>query len=164
MPKTIGDVIDLHANRNALEPRIVSALIVAESNGNPRARRYEKRFFERYLKGLTKEQLTGHVSKTLSLDTEMHDRATSWGAMQVMGETARSIGNFHNDDLADLLFPEVGIPMGCVIFAHYMKRANRDIRQALLFYNGGGNESYPDRVLGFLGSERALRIQTMPLR
>jgi len=76
-------------------------------------------------------------------------RAVSWGLMQVMGQTAREFG--YPGPLPQLCSPGVGLLYGCKKLKSCFERAaGGDVRQALSFYNGGGDPTYPDHVLALV--------------
>jgi len=81
--------------------------------------------------------------------TEAYARSFSWGLMQVMGAVAREEG-FTGTSLAELCDPATGIDAGCKHLANIFKRVG-DVddakRVALLHWNGGANEAYPNEVL-----------------
>lgn len=130
-------------------------MIFGESGGRKNAMRYEGLFFREHLDGKSREDLLGHVpsERLTTLVTELRLRATSFGLMQLLGETMRERG-FASDDLGDLLEPEVNIMLGCS-FLHdlYVKRGNTE-RAMLLGFNGGGNKQYPDYIFKIRDSGR----------
>ena len=127
------------AEAHGLDPALVQAVCHHESaNWKQWAVRYEPGFYEKYVK-----KIVG-IS-----ETEKTMRSTSFGVMQVMGQVAREFG-FAGDYLTELLDPVVGLEYGCKKLARCMDRANSDVRAALLMYNGGGDKSYPDRVLAHM--------------
>lgn len=90
---------------------------------------------------------------------EAQDRSTSWGLMQIMGQTAIEFG--WKGPLQDLLEPVNGIEWGCRKLAQCFQAAMKKPihmpgpheydRLALLAYNGGTDKEYPDRVLSKIG-------------
>lgn len=151
------------AGQYSLDPLLVASVIYKESKGDPRAARYENAFFLRYLaSAASRHDLIGHVparESDISISTEIRSRAYSWGLMQCMGQTAREFG-YDKDRLWDLQEIADGIDMGCRILASKIKREGGDIREGLLSYNGRGDPSYPDSVLGFLASKEFEKIWT----
>jgi soluble lytic murein transglycosylase-like protein len=125
------------AEKHRLDPALVCALCHQESSWKPWAVRYEPEFFERYI---------SHM-KGVS-PTEMQLRATSFGVMQILGQTAREFG-FDGDFLTELLDPVIGLEYGCRKLQRAMDRANDGVIEGLLLYNGGGDKQYPDRVLRY---------------
>lgn len=128
-----------------LDPALVCSVIEHESSWDPWAVRYESGFYQRYvspMQGLT--------------DTEKNLRSTSFGLLQIMGQTARELG-YDAKWLTGLLDPPDGLMMGC----RKLKRclANNEkvtdgkvdkqatINAALLAYNGGGDATYPTHAL-----------------
>ena len=122
-----------HAQKYGLEPEIVAAVCEQESSWNPWAARYEPLFYVKYVAPMN---LPG---------TESQMRATSFGLMQIMGETAREFG-FGGGYLTELCDPDTGVNFGC-------KKLQKcfDIHKvpdcSLLAYNGGGNKDYAAEVL-----------------
>lgn len=135
------------ADPKGLAGMLIQAIIEQESGGNPWAFRYEPAFFRRYLQDLNEGQLSGFVPRGIpTLATEKQARATSWGLMQIMGETARSIG-FSGRYLTELLDPATNLEWGCLYLAQLLTKTGGNTRQALLRWNGGGDPTYPDKVL-----------------
>lgn len=144
--------LEAKAAVHTLPPVIIQAMIQVESSGNSLAVRFEPMFYDRYIKG----KPLSFVPPGCSKDTEAIGRATSWGLLQIMGETARTIG--FRGWFGELLTPEVGLEWGC----HYLAR----LRDRFLntggwevvcrAYNGGpGNahntrNTYPAKVLAHL--------------
>lgn len=121
-----------------LDPSLVCAVIEQESAWQPTATRYEPAFFVRYIEPLIH-------SGQLSDMQEAKDRATSWGLMQLMLQTAREMG-FTGPAIA-LTDPETGIVWGCRKLQRCFERAKNNAHTSLLFYNGGQNLTYADNVL-----------------
>lgn len=101
-----------------------------------------------YVAGKSRAELIGHVPARLpTLTSEKNARATSWGLMQVMGQTARE-HDFEDDYLTELcIHPRKGIEWGCRYFAWCLERKNGNTGEALLKYNGGGNPNYDEEVI-----------------
>jgi hypothetical protein len=77
------------------------------------------------------------------LITEKRLRATSFGYMQILGETARSILKFRGDSLLELIQPELNLELGCELLKRNYDKAilnglsNADaLRLSLKQYNG----------------------------
>lgn len=152
-------LIKKYAKKYDLEPELIAAIIMQESSGNPWASRKEPLFYARYVARHGRSTLPGFVppSHIVDLITEKNHRATSWGCMQCMGETAREAG-FSENELVRLLDPDVGIEWGCRILLKCIKRANGDIDQALLYWNGGGNAQYPKEVFAHIANGNINKI------
>lgn len=144
-----------YAERYDLQPELVAAVILQESQGDAFAIRYELPFFLKYITG---KPLSGHIPKTISLATERHARAMSWGLMQIMGQVARELG-FRGESLGELLIPETNIELGCRILNRHLEKT-ADVDAALLRYNGGGNKRYPKEVLSRIDSGEIREILT----
>jgi soluble lytic murein transglycosylase-like protein len=119
------------AVRHGLAPALVCAMIEQESNFDPWAYRYEQGFYYKYVVPL-------HLSTTESMA-----RSTSWGLLQVMGQSARELG--FKGWLTKLCDPETGIEIGCQWFKVKLAKAAGDLNKALLYWNG--SSEYPQQVL-----------------
>lgn len=121
------------ADTFGLTPSLVCAVCEQESGWNPNATRFEPDFKERYIDRLNLSE------------EETNNRSTSWGLMQIMGQSAVEIG--YSNPFEQLLMPEVGLVWGCRLLELKFQHARMDVKTALLLWNGGGNVSYPDEVL-----------------
>lgn len=127
-----------------LDPGLICCICEQESGWNPYAIRYEPAFMSRYVAPLyTTNKITA---------TEAFARCFSWGLTQCLGQVARENG--WTGPLPQLCDPSAGLLVGCRIFAKKLVLAKGDIRQALLYYNGGANKAYPDQVLARLPKYR----------
>ena len=132
------------ARAHSLWPELICAVIEQESSWDRWATRYEPAFYARYI-----EPQMARTAETRSAslsDTEAHMRAFSWGLMQVMGQVAREHG-FSGSSLAELCDPATGIDVGCRVLASKLAAAEGNVVRALLLWNGGANQKYPDAVL-----------------
>lgn len=139
-PQYLGEIVNRNSLEHDLRPDIVMSMVLQESTANPFASRYEPGFFNRYIAHLNREQLLGwkpDPNRAPSLDTEKNSRATSWGLLQVMGNTAREIGQFKEPYLTQLLDPEIGVDVGCRVLSYYLGKENGDYTRALARYNAG---------------------------
>lgn len=118
---------------HALDPSLVCAICEQESEWNVWAIRYELEFDKKY------------VAPHSFARTEEIARSTSWGLMQLMGETAREIGFIQS--LPSLCDPFTGLEWGCRFLAQKLSLAKGDTNKALLLWNGGGNPDYPQQVV-----------------
>lgn len=107
LSEPILDIALRLASDFSLPPNLVTAIIRTESGGNPWAFRYEPAFFDRYI-----ANKRWPVFGAISQETEKRGRATSWGLMQVMGQTARELGCVE-PYISSLCWPETGIYWGC---------------------------------------------------
>lgn len=130
------DLVAKFSNRYGLTAPLVCAVCEQESSWNVWASRYEPEFERRYLAAWG------------SNPTEQKHRATSWGLMQVMGQTARELG--YNHLLPALCDPENGLDLGCKKLRQCLDAVGGDFTAALLRYNGGSNQNYPVQVLARL--------------
>lgn len=124
-------VIEHEAAKHGLDPNLVEAVVIAESNGYTDAFRFEPAFYEHYLKG--KAEYIGLNPRRIS---------SSYGLMQCMYSTAKQYGF---GEIPELLFiPDVGLQFGCLHLAKLLKQCEGDVRLALASYNGGfGNKQAP---------------------
>ena len=145
-------LIESKAARHLLPSNLIQATILVESSGNPFATRFEPAFYDRYIKNKPFSFIPPGCSK----DTEAIGRATSWGLLQIMGETARCIG--FRGWFGELLTPEVGLEWGCRYLARLRDRffESGGWEVVCRAYNGGpGNahnlaNTYPAKVLAHL--------------
>lgn len=132
---------------------LVYGIVCQESRGLVTATKYEPGFFQRYILNLA-----GLVSP------EKRARATSWGLMQVMGQTARECG--FKGKFEELFQPEVGLYWGCKYLAKlkakYLSRWGWN--GVIAAFNAGSprksggaftNQDYVDGVRGFMRSKPA---------
>lgn len=125
-----------------LDPALVCAVIEQESSWDTEAKRLEQGFYVRYVR-----------PQKLASGMEAIGRSTSWGLMQVMGQTAREHGyNGNFDDLC--LDPEMAIQVGCIVLKKKLERAKGDLTRGLLLWNGGGNKDYPGEVIARIAKYR----------
>ncbi len=134
----------LESSRCSLPLRLVTAIVQVESGGDPGATRFESGFKRRYIVPLKLPE------------PEATHRATSWGLMQIMGETAYSVG--FRGDYANLLDPATGLHWGCEYLRRLRDRYRREPWEVICrAYNGGpGNRhnrsnTYPAKVLAACG-------------
>lgn len=129
-----------------------------ESGGEPNpalARRYEHGFLKRYIVPLN--------LPLCALDTptagccESHDRSTSWGVMQMMGESYRELGG-DQPILDTFLNINNQAYWGCRWLARKLAYTNGDVHAALQLWNGGGNPNYADEVLARMATYQAVLV------
>jgi hypothetical protein len=143
-PTQLFPIILSCAEKHQLNPHLVLAVIETESRGHTWASRYEPGFYRRYLAGKSLKELPGKYPENVDTQEEYQARSSSLGVMQVMGQTARELG--YEGSFEDFLNPKINIEFGCRLLARNLKRAKGVVRQALLFYNGGADTRYPERV------------------
>ena len=130
------------------------SIIMQESKGNSYAMRYEPKFYDWLQRKVTSEEISP-FAKHASRFTELKARATSFGPMQVMGQTARQMG-FRGVFLTELTNPEVGLYCG-MLYYFQQHQKHGTIEAALSAYNAGTprlnlqgkyqNQEYVDSVL-----------------
>lgn len=137
---TIQDILIALAKERAtmagVDPVLCCAVVEQESYPpwNQWCSRYEPGFFTKYIEKMT--NLT---------PTEARNRATSWGLMQLMGETAREEG--YTTYLEQLIDPQIGLDRGLIHLKRMLVKANGDVHAALQFWNGGSNPNYASEVM-----------------
>ena len=146
-PQLIRELINQYAIRDNLRPEIIACVIIQESAGNTFANRFEPGFFQAHLSGKKRNELAGwkpSPGDIPNLATELNNRSTSWGLMQVMGDTARWCAKVTNPYLTSLCDPDQGISAGCRVLSYYLAKNNNDYFKALTCYNAG----YPNSPIG----------------
>jgi soluble lytic murein transglycosylase-like protein len=136
------------ARRYALDPDLLEALVLTESEGLTNAYRFEPNFWRTYLAG--KPEWEGK---------NPHRVSASYGLCQVMFPVAVEQG--FQGAPEDLFSPVIGLEYGAKTLLKQVIWANGNIDQALAAYNGGrkGNEKPPYRNAGY-----ALKVKTNLLR
>lgn len=111
---------------------LIAAIITVESDSDPWAMRFEKKFLRRYV------SMRPPVYGSVSHATERIQLATSWGLMQVMGMVARERG-FIGPFLSELCEPVVGIDFGCrqLVSKRDKYLAKHGWNGVIAAYNGG---------------------------
>ncbi len=136
--------INVAAKEHGLPFDVIYGIVCQESSGKPNAVRYEPGFLKRYLL-----KIPGLGT------TERKARATSYGLMQILGQTARENG--FGGDFSVLFDPRVNLYWGCL----YLKRLKKRYYEqhgwpgVISAYNAGsprkkggvyGNQHYVDKV------------------
>jgi soluble lytic murein transglycosylase-like protein len=130
-----------------VDPDLIEAIIMRESSGNPNVKdRYEPGFYKQY------------IVKMGLPETEGRKRATSYGLMQIMYQSAIEDGYQGSPEVLRQI--DVGINWGV---RHLRKKIKfygvQDINRAIAAYNAGSprwkdgkfvNQGYVDGVNGFL--------------
>ena len=115
-------------NEWGLDPvSVMESWVLQESSWNPNAVREEPGFYRRYVL----PNLTTSWAKR-----EQWQLATSWGLLQVMGQTAREMG-FTGRYLPQLVDPSLSLYYGVKYLMHQKARGDHSWSQALAAYNGG---------------------------
>jgi soluble lytic murein transglycosylase-like protein len=119
------DLIISAASVYGLDIHLLKAQIQVESGFDANAFRYEKAFFDNYLKNNDKalSKLYGPIG------------ACSFGMMQVILEVAMELG--FGDRPERLFIPQVGLAYGCKKMQSLLKLTNGDYNRALSAYNSG---------------------------
>ena len=145
--------LDACAEIFGLNKDLVYAISWKESHFNGDLRRYEPGFYSQYLEGKTKAQLKGFWPTQESEATERHGRATSWGVMQVLGQTARELG--FEGHLVALSDPEVGAYWGCMYLEKKITALGTEL--GIRAFNGSIKDKRTEEYL--LGIESILKLK-----
>lgn len=142
------DIAKTTATQNGLDPDLIMAFCMIESNANTYALRYEDLY--KYLLN----PIDFALQLSISLQTETFCQKCSWGAMQIMGGVARERG-FH-DHLTKLVDPKISLDLSCKHFKKFLDKY-KNIPDAVSAYNQGSarknaqgkyiNQSYVDKVM-----------------
>ena len=80
--------------------------------------------------------------------------STSWGVMQMMGESLRELGLLLAEENLSTVFinqyclnPSQQVSRGAQWLRKKINLAGGDIHKGLLYWNGGSNQQYPDSVM-----------------
>lgn len=128
------------ARNKSLDPLLVAAIAWQESGCNPWAFRFESGFQARYILPMSIDKIHAQspLMKKRGTPSERSERtalATSFGAMQIIGQTARELG-FRGQFLTELCGEE-GIVYGVCHFANCKDRYKGNIEEAISAYNAG---------------------------
>lgn len=140
------------ADRHGLDPYLVAAVCLRESNGNTWAIRVE---FEREKEGMSWWNRWRYLLDPLkyareilsTTETEIIAQSTSFGLLQVMGTVAREYG--FKGWLTQLCEPSVGLEFGCRHLSAKVKKYG--LEDGISAYNAGSptnqNHSYVEWIL-----------------
>jgi soluble lytic murein transglycosylase-like protein len=152
MGETMLALINAAADKWKLSPRLVNAIVQAESDGNPFAIRYEPGIKAKYIQSPKKHRPMG-----CSLATEYRLQMFSFGLMQVLGFNIRAMG--YGGWLTEYVDPEKGLEVGCNHLAGLLRRWPK-VEDAVSAYNQGSprkddlgnyeNQEYVDRVMALV--------------
>ena len=143
---------EVAARREDLDPALVCAICEAESNWDPFAIRCESEagFAARYGANYARI-IRASASQVDDKWFQFEDLFyTSYGLMQTLYCVIVETFPGYADRLkypTYLCDPEVGLAFGCKLFRSKLDRAVGDTQRALLYWNGGGDPAYPDKVL-----------------
>lgn len=121
-------MIEAAAAKEGINPKIVEAIVMAESGGNEMAIRFEGQYI--YLH--TPEAHAARLGSTI--ETEKTLQKFSWGLMQPMGAVLREYGFLPPLPMA--LAPEVSLQYGVKHFRKFLEKYN-DLEKAVSCYNAG---------------------------
>ncbi len=156
----MGLIIDI-ATSLQLRSSLVASIVYQESKGYQYAAKREDRFYRNLIETKSRSQLSGYVPAEYQCDliTEKNFRATSWGYMQVMGETARWLG-YAGISLAGLTAEATNILFGCK-YLKYLIDLKKDERQAVAAYNGAKDQKltlYDDVIYSHIETGKYVKV------
>ena len=140
---------------------ILASVIYQESSGYQWATRSEETWYKRFIEHLYRNRLSGYVPSEykITLSTEKRMRSMSFGYMQILGETARSILQYKGRCLAELYQPELNLNLGCTLLRKHYDKAIADGKTvdtawdiSLKKYNGAS--IYVKKIREHLASKR----------
>ena len=140
--------VDVAAAKYALSPELLAAQVLVESSGDPNAFRYERAFFDTYIRDSVKAKAVRYGPLA----------ACSYGLLQIMLETAVEFGFTGRPE--DLFVPEIGLEYGAKYLSSLLLWAAGDYTRAWCAYNGGKGaaltppyrtQAYADKVLAMKG-------------
>jgi soluble lytic murein transglycosylase-like protein len=165
------EMIRSAGHAHSIDPKLLEAMVLKESNGNPWAWNPEPHY--RYLwnvktrapfRPLTPEEVKSEVPPkdfpclAGDRDQEWWAQQASWGLLQLMGAVARERG-FRGNYIPEICDPALNLDLGAKHLKSALQWAQGDVRIALAGYNagrGGGAaqallraDGYPDAVLQF---------------
>ncbi len=143
MTTRLHDAVQPIAAALGLDPVLVEAVALVESGSHPDAFRFEPEYYRTYIQG-----------KSVPASRFGPLAACSFGAMQIMLETAAEVGFLGEPwDLFDLV---TGLTWGAKYLKQQLDWAKGDVPRALSAYNGGigtaakgppyANQGYVDKV------------------
>ena len=153
IPADIKQIVKTECERRQINPHIIEAIIATESSFKNEVARYESHFTYTF-----KADFFAGIFK-ITTKTEICLQKFSWGLMQIMGGTARSLGC--DEWLPNLCQPKLGIYWGC---EYFQKRCMDylDMPDQVAAYNAGSvrrksngeyvNQEYVDKVMGLFNS------------
>src|SRR5690242_20059252 len=131
-----------------LVPELVCAVVEQESNWDQWLNRYEPDFEANPKYGPTiasqahefsASSLTKFSYET-TWQTEIKNRCTSWGLMQVLGQVARELG--FKEPIPSLCDVSNGLEIGCLELSRKIEEAGGDLHAGLQRFNGGSDLNY----------------------
>lgn len=146
LTQAIKNIIKIRAEEFEIDPDLVTAFVMVESSGNPKATRYEANFYKKYIlpmlhsNAITQEEAIG--------------RATSFGILQIMGQVAREKG--FKGTFEELLDPAINLTWSLKHLKSFINKYAPNLDDAIASYNAGSprkdetgkyrNQIYVDKI------------------
>lgn len=124
-----------------LDPILVQAIVVKESNGDPWASRFEPAYFTNSVVLMAAKRWSQKHNGIPTEKTEIAHRSMSYGLVQLMGQVARENG-FASRFLTALYDPATNLEWGCRILAARAKRAHSP-EHLMFMWNAGPGAGLP---------------------
>ena len=124
LTQAIKNTIKIRADEFEIDTDLVTAFVMVESSGNPRATRYEANFYKRYIVPMKLKDLEDAIG-----------RATSYGLMQIMGQVAREKG--FKGAFEELFDPAVNLFWSLKHLKYFIKKYEPSLDDAIASYNAG---------------------------
>lgn len=137
------------ASRHGLDPQLLCAQVLVESDGNTYAWNPEPRYGYLWnvrtnapFRPVSRIELTSEVPPidfpmlAGDRDQEWWGQQASWGLLQVMGAVAREKG-FTGPYLTQLIEPAIGLEYGCRVLAGLLVWSGGNVERALAGFNAG---------------------------
>lgn len=161
------NIITTTADTYELPLALVYSIIWQESVGEVAAYRFEPAFHQRIVE-IPRRLMSGHTPNIGTLPTLASEkilRASSFGLMQILGETARSILQWKGQYLTELLEPGLNIELGCKLLRKLygdgeIVRGSKAYDRMLTRYNG--SSAYISAINGVLDERRFVNIKWLP--
>ena len=148
------------AHAAGVSPRLVHAVVRAESSWRPQAHRYEPKHYARRIQGNPRYMSMPWYSQPTRI-------AASYGLMQLMYKTALGLGFPKTTPPEALYDPRLNLRLGSRLLATLSRQYGGNLRDILAAYNSGRpyakapsrtRTSYVPRTLRYMGEHKAAPV------
>lgn len=155
--KTISNLIKESAEKYKIPERLLHAVVLTESNGNPFAVRYEPIY--PYLYKVSEIALKIGATR----DTVKSMQMTSFGLCQVMGGVFYELGGhleeeLHNRWASSMTNPELSLKYGCLVLRKKIEKYGENPLDIYAAYNSGTVRKIEGRYINASAVLRFKRI------